>query len=606
MPIAPPLRPAAETGTQVLLGSGYALLLFACQLTVWGGMRLSSRSGLELLELLSWWSVPLLASIGATLLVAGALAARRRIGRAARKSGGRAGRGCVLAGCALAVAGYGILAASPAHAPLSACAGALVLGVGLGALLMAWARAFSRFDSLRATPPILAALVGSSLLCIALGPLPTAVLEGAFVVSVAAQGALLVLLEGRRRAGAGSAADEAREAGEASVRGGAGSAHARGGARAPRTARTLAKEALTALRNPIFCAAAIAFAAAITRMMTLRTRPDAGEMVGMTGAACVAAGAAVLLLALRGKAPARLPALSIPTLFRILFPLVATLLLVLSIVGEALEPLVGAVVFALYTIMAALMLPVCIETAGRRGMRAPAVYGMSAGLTYVVFSATTLLGVRLFAEGGRFDATTSLVATLLVLYVLAMAFALVQRRKSAAERPAGETAGEDAAEAPAPVACGAGARDAGDATGGNADARDAGTTRGVGAGGAQTTRIPAGAGGLGGTDAQDAESARRAGAAGAPGSSPAPAGAPEDDPIERRCLVLARERGLSPRETDVLVAFAHGRNVAYLAEQLCLSANTIRSHSKTLYTKLGIHSKQELIDLVDAVGREAE
>ena len=42
------------------------------------------------------------------------------------------------------------------------------------------------------------------------------------------------------------------------------------------------------------------------------------------------------------------------------------------------------------------------------------------------------------------------------------------------------------------------------------------------------------------------------------------------------------------------------RNVAYLAEQLCLSTNTIRSHSKTLYTKLGVHNKQELIDLVDA------
>ena len=73
------------------------------------------------------------------------------------------------------------------------------------------------------------------------------------------------------------------------------------------------------------------------------------------------------------------------------------------------------------------------------------------------------------------------------------------------------------------------------------------------------------------------------------------------DPIEQPVPGAWREqRGLSPRETDVLVAFAHGRNVAYLAEQLCLSTNTIRSHSKTLYTKLGVHNKQELIDLVDA------
>ena len=71
-------------------------------------------------------------------------------------------------------------------------------------------------------------------------------------------------------------------------------------------------------------------------------------------------------------------------------------------------------------------------------------------------------------------------------------------------------------------------------------------------------------------------------------------------------MVLASQRGLSPRETDVLVAFAHGRNVAYLASQLVLSENTIRSHSKTLYTKLGVHSKQELIDLVESIQLESE
>ena len=33
---------------------------------------------------------------------------------------------------------------------------------------------------------------------------------------------------------------------------------------------------------------------------------------------------------------------------------------------------------------------------------------------------------------------------------------------------------------------------------------------------------------------------------------------------------------------------------------ICLLYTSIRSHSKTLYTKLGVHNKQELIDLVDA------
>ena len=74
-----------------------------------------------------------------------------------------------------------------------------------------------------------------------------------------------------------------------------------------------------------------------------------------------------------------------------------------------------------------------------------------------------------------------------------------------------------------------------------------------------------------------------------------------DDSLEKRCEEIAARYDLSPREIDVLAAFARGRNVAYLAERLCLSENTIRSHSKSLYTKLGIHSKQELLDLVEEI-----
>lgn len=41
-----------------------------------------------------------------------------------------------------------------------------------------------------------------------------------------------------------------------------------------------------------------------------------------------------------------------------------------------------------------------------------------------------------------------------------------------------------------------------------------------------------------------------------------------------------------------------GRTVSAISESLNLSENTIRSHCKSLYRKLGIHSKQELIDSV--------
>ena len=45
---------------------------------------------------------------------------------------------------------------------------------------------------------------------------------------------------------------------------------------------------------------------------------------------------------------------------------------------------------------------------------------------------------------------------------------------------------------------------------------------------------------------------------------------------------------------------ARGNTVARIAETLLVSENTIRTHSKRIYTKLDIHRKQELADLVDS------
>ena len=43
---------------------------------------------------------------------------------------------------------------------------------------------------------------------------------------------------------------------------------------------------------------------------------------------------------------------------------------------------------------------------------------------------------------------------------------------------------------------------------------------------------------------------------------------------------------------------ARGNTVARIAEDLVVTENTIRTHSKRIYAKLDIHKKQELLDLV--------
>lgn len=79
--------------------------------------------------------------------------------------------------------------------------------------------------------------------------------------------------------------------------------------------------------------------------------------------------------------------------------------------------------------------------------------------------------------------------------------------------------------------------------------------------------------------------------------APAPAGSLYGQ-IEAACKTLGEEAGLTPREIEVMELLCQGRSKAYIAENLFISENTVRSHGKHIYQKLGIHSKQELLDLV--------
>lgn len=70
--------------------------------------------------------------------------------------------------------------------------------------------------------------------------------------------------------------------------------------------------------------------------------------------------------------------------------------------------------------------------------------------------------------------------------------------------------------------------------------------------------------------------------------------------IHRRCDTLAVERGLSPREREVLYYLGRGYNHGYVAEKLYISENTVRTHVRHIYGKLSIGSREELLALIDA------
>lgn len=70
---------------------------------------------------------------------------------------------------------------------------------------------------------------------------------------------------------------------------------------------------------------------------------------------------------------------------------------------------------------------------------------------------------------------------------------------------------------------------------------------------------------------------------------------PAKDP--RQAILDAASEPLSAREKEVLDLILKGNTVAAISHKLFISENTVRGHFKHIYRKLGVHSKQELVDL---------
>lgn len=73
--------------------------------------------------------------------------------------------------------------------------------------------------------------------------------------------------------------------------------------------------------------------------------------------------------------------------------------------------------------------------------------------------------------------------------------------------------------------------------------------------------------------------------------------------FERETEVARRYR-LTSREQEILDLYARGRSAVFIAEQLSISPATVRSHVKHIYEKCLVHSRQELLSLIDGQALE--
>lgn len=84
----------------------------------------------------------------------------------------------------------------------------------------------------------------------------------------------------------------------------------------------------------------------------------------------------------------------------------------------------------------------------------------------------------------------------------------------------------------------------------------------------------------------------------------APTAEQQGDALEARCAHVAEAHGLTPRESEILVHLGQGRTARAISEKLVVSENTVKYHIKSIYQKLDVHSRDEVIDLIERSGEE--
>ena len=82
----------------------------------------------------------------------------------------------------------------------------------------------------------------------------------------------------------------------------------------------------------------------------------------------------------------------------------------------------------------------------------------------------------------------------------------------------------------------------------------------------------------------------------APGAT---AGCAAGDGENAPVLAIADERGLTPREKEVLLLLLKGRSAPYIRNELCISESTVRTHIKHIHAKFGVERRQDLLSLIE-------
>ena len=73
------------------------------------------------------------------------------------------------------------------------------------------------------------------------------------------------------------------------------------------------------------------------------------------------------------------------------------------------------------------------------------------------------------------------------------------------------------------------------------------------------------------------------------------------DRLPYTCHLIAVEYDLTRREEEILQLLVRGRTASRIAETLCITTATTRTHLRNIYAKLGVHSQQDILDMYEEI-----
>ncbi len=290
--------------------------------------------------------------------------------------------------------------------------------------------------------------------------------------------------------------------------------------------------------------------------------PSVGTFVNALSMGAMLAAAVTLLAVWAGKSLR----INVATSYRVFFPVVTTAFLLLPLLGAAYAEALAAGLYALWSVAIMLMMIQCAQVSRDGGINPVFIYGVFGGIMYGLHDVGFLGGSLLegLAATGMLGSLPPVaLVTVAAVYLLGLMYFIGQGgfRRALADSAVNE------------IELLALKRKAGEA--GSAEH-------------APTAPTPQATAPLQQSETAPLPPSRDTG------------GTPYRDRFSKQMAAVREFFGLSAREAEVAELIARGNTVAHIAELLFVSENTVRTHSKRIYTKLDIHKRQELIELVES------